>query len=72
MIETVPAIRGKMGGHTYYSFSIEPERLLKIGYVLHRSDANKTMMPTYQRVIKKSRLQQVREFVENGGIFLTL
>lgn len=69
MIETVPAIRGKMGGHTYYSFSIEPERLLKIGYVLHRSDANKTMMPTYQRVIKKSRLQQVREFVENGGYF---
>lgn len=69
MIETVPAIRGKMGGHTYYSFSIEPERLLKIGYVLHRSDANRTMMPTYQRVIKKSRLRQIREFVENGGYF---
>lgn len=69
MKETVPAIRGTMGGHTYYSFSIEPERLLKIGYVLHRSDANKTMMPTYQRVIKKTRLHQVREFVEDGGYF---
>ncbi len=69
MIDTVPAIRGTMGGHTYYSFSIEPERLLKIGYVLHRSDANKTMMPTYQRVIKKSRLNQIREFVEGGGYF---
>ena len=31
MQSTVPAIRGKMGGHTYYSFSIEPEWLLKIG-----------------------------------------
>lgn len=32
---TVPAIKGEMGGHDYYSFSIEPEKLLKIGYVLH-------------------------------------
>lgn len=69
MKDTVPAIRGTMGSHTYYSFSIEPERLLKIGYVLHRNDANKTMMPTYQRVIKKTRLRQVREFIEDGGYF---
>ena len=34
MDNRIPAIRGKMGGHTYYSFSIEPEKLLKIGYVL--------------------------------------
>lgn len=69
MNNLVPAIRGKMGGRTYYSFSIEPERLLKIGYVLHRNDANRSMMPTYQRVIKKSRLKQVREFVDDGGYF---
>lgn len=69
MKETVPAIKGTMGRHTYYSFSIEPERLLKIGYVLHRSDANRAMMPTYQRIIKKNRLRQVREFVEDGGYF---
>jgi len=50
----IPAIEGKMGGHTYYSFSIEPEKLLKIGYVLHRNKANENMMPTYQRLIKKS------------------
>ena len=30
---TVPAIRGCMGGHSYYSFSIEPARLLKMAYV---------------------------------------
>lgn len=69
MQSAVPAIRGKMGGHTYYSFSIEPEWLLKIGYVLHRNDANKGMMPTYQRIIKKGRLQQIRKFVEGGGYF---
>ena len=53
MEDKVPAIQGEMGGHKYYSFSIEPERLLKIGYVLHRNEANKNMMPTYQRLIKK-------------------
>ncbi len=69
MDDRVPAIQGKMGGYTYYSFSIEPERLLKIGYVLHRSEANQNMMPTYQRVIKKKRLQDVRGFINNGGYF---
>jgi DNA sulfur modification protein DndB len=65
----IPAIEGKMGGHTYYSFSIEPEKLLKIGYVLHRNKANKKLMPTYQRLIKRTRLNSVQEFVENGGFF---
>lgn len=69
MPDTVPAIRGTMGGHTYYSFLIEPERLLKIGYVLHRDDGNKNMMPTYQRIIKHNRLVSIRDFVNKGGYF---
>jgi DNA sulfur modification protein DndB len=66
---TVPAIRGSMGGHSYYSFAIEPARLLKMCYILHRNQANSAMMPTYQRLIKKSRLKKVGEFVEGGGFF---
>lgn len=69
MDDRVPAIQGKMGGYTYYSFSIEPEKLLKIGYVLHRSEANQNMMPTYQRLIKRKRLQDVRDFINGGGYF---
>ena len=65
----VPAVEGRMGGHIYYSFSIEPEKLLKIGYVLHRNKANINMMPTYQRLIKKARLNSVFEFIEEGGYF---
>lgn len=65
----IPAIKGKMGGYTYYSFSIEPDKLLKIGYVLHRSKANRKLMPTYQRLIKKSRLKAVKNFVDDGGFF---
>jgi DNA sulfur modification protein DndB len=66
----IPAIEGKMGGHTYYSFSIEPEKLLKIGFVLHRNKANENMMPTYQRLIKKSRLKEIHAFIdEQKGYF---
>lgn len=66
----IPAIEGKMGGHTYYSFSIEPEKLLKIGFVLHRNKANENMMPTYQRLIKKNRLKEIHAFIdEDKGYF---
>ncbi|MCL2561590.1 MAG: DGQHR domain-containing protein [Rikenellaceae bacterium] len=64
MDNKIPAIRGKMGGHTYYAFSIEPEKLLKISFVLHRSKANTNMMPTYQRIIRKNRLQSIHKFIE--------
>ncbi len=65
----IPAIEGEMGGFTYYSFSIEPEKLLKIGYVLHRNNANAELMPTYQRLIKKTRLTAIQDFIEHGGFF---
>jgi len=70
MENKIPAIKGKMGGHTYFSFSIEPEKLLKIGYVLHRNKANVNMMPTYQRIIKRYRLNSVQRFIdEENGYF---
>ena len=69
MDDKIPAIQSEMGNHKYYSFSIEPERLLKIGYVLHRNEANKNMMPTYQRLIKKKRLSEVQKFINAGGYF---
>lgn len=69
MENKIPAIQSKMGGNIYYSFSVEPEKLLKIGYVLHRNEANKNMMPTYQRLIKKKRLLDVQMFIKKGGYF---
>lgn len=66
---TVPAIKGSMGGLDYYTFLIEPEKLLKLSYVLHRNKANHLLMPTYQRLIKKDRLKKIREFINNGGYF---
>ena len=68
----IPAIRGKMGGLTYYSFLIAPEKLLKIGYVLHKTNANndyEDLLPSYQRLIKKERLRSVQDFIDKGNFF---
>ena len=68
----IPAIRGKMGKYTYYSFVISPEKLLKISYVLHKTNANndyEDLLPSYQRLIKKERLKSIREFINKGNFF---
>jgi len=61
----VPAIRGKMGGTHYYSFSIEPEKLLKISYILHRANLSNG----YQRLVTKGRLKEIEQFINDGGYF---
>ena len=66
----IPALRGTMGGHEYYMLSIEPAKLLKIGFVLHRTKVNTQIsMPTYQRLLVPSRLKGIGEFIEKGGYF---
>lgn len=61
----VPAIRASMGGLRYYSFSIEPETLLKMSYVYHKNKANSEQMESYQRLVKGPRLKAIRNFI-NG------
>jgi DNA sulfur modification protein DndB len=65
----VPAIEGTMGDETYYMFSLEPQTLLKIGFVLHRTRANESEMPTYQRLLLPSRLKGITKFIDGGGYF---
>lgn len=65
----VPAIEGFMGNEKYYMFSIEPSLLLKMGFVLHRTKANESEMPTYQRLLVPSRLKGITKFIDKGGYF---
>lgn len=66
----IPAIKGKMGDQRYFMFSIKPFHLLKIGFVSHRTRANKLDMPTYQRLIVPSRLKNLNQFIEeDNGYF---
>ncbi len=65
----VPAIKGKMGSHTYYSFSIEPDTLLKISYILHSTVTSEESEGAYQRMVSKSRLKEIDTFLNNCGYF---
>src|SRR5215213_9836587 len=67
----VPALEAKMGKHTCFTFSITPEALLKIAYVSHRAKGKATDVDTYQRMIKKSRLKKIRQYINQNGVFPT-
>jgi DGQHR domain-containing protein len=67
----IPAIKTKMGGYNCYTFSISPEYLLKISYVSHRSKGKASDIDTYQRMLKKSRLSKIKDYISDDGIFPT-
>lgn len=66
---STPAIKGHLGGFTTYSFSVEPEVLLKIGFVLHRTDSSDEAFKSYQRMVKRPRIKQIEEYINNDGFF---
>lgn len=65
----IPAIRGRMAGNRYYAFSIDPQVLLRLSFVLHKTKAHEEAMPTYQRLVKKSRLKSITDFLNHNGYF---
>ena len=67
----VPAIRAKMGQANCYTFSISPEYLLKIAYVSHRAKGKASDVNTYQRMLSRSRLTKIRQYIDDDGIFPT-
>lgn len=71
LVIKVPAVKTKMGKHNCYTFPISPEYLLKISYVSHRSKGKASDIATYQRMISKGRLKQIREYISDQGIFPT-
>lgn len=67
----VPCVRTKMGPYNCYTFPISPEYLLKISYVSHRSKGKASDVHTYQRMIAKSRLKKIKDYISDQGIFPT-
>lgn len=67
----LPAIKLKIGGGDAYMFAISPEYLLKISYVSHRAKGKGSDIDTYQRMMKRSRLKKIHEFIEDKGTFPT-
>jgi DNA sulfur modification protein DndB len=67
----LPAIKLRIGGGDAYMFAISPEFLLKISYISHRQKGKGSDIDTYQRMMKRSRLRTIREFIEEQGVFPT-
>lgn len=67
----VPAVRTKIGGVSAYTFAINPEYLLKISYVSHRSKGKASDVNTYQRMISKGRLATIKKYISDDGVFPT-
>ena len=68
----IPALRGTFGRKRFYQFAIEPDRLLKLAYVSHRTKIDAEAVGTYQRLLRKKRLKDIAQHINTtGGIFPT-
>jgi len=72
--QEIPAIRGKLGKVTYFSFLVMPEQLLRISYVHRRVGAvgpmnYKEVREAYQRLLKPTKLRSIHEFINRGEFF---
>ena len=67
----LPAVRGKIGGETYYSFVATPRHLLKIAFINHQALNHPDGRPAYQRMISSSRIKNIGKFIQSGGFFPT-
>lgn len=67
----LPAIRGKLGGETFYSFVATPRTLLKIAFINHQALNHPDGRPAYQRMISSSRIKEIEKFIASGGYFPT-
>ena len=65
----IPALRAKTAGRTIYSFLVEPELLLKIGHVLHRTAATSSELIKYQRLVSRSRIREIQRYIEKEDGF---
>lgn len=66
---TVAAIKTEMSGNIAYTFFIQPSKLLPLAYVAHRRPNDRDVDKSYQRMIRKSSLNSVRDYIEKDGFF---
>lgn len=64
----IPCVKTRIGATAAYQLALTPDLLLRIAYVAHRS-ASAT--DGYQRMITKSRLASMRQFIDQDGYFPT-
>ncbi len=65
----VAAIKGRLGGRHFFCFVTTPRHLLKISFVNHRSLNDPEGVPTYQRLVSRSRMRDIGKFIRAEGYF---
>jgi len=64
----IPALQTKLGKYKVYSFYAKPKDLLPFSYVARRRSTKENF---YQRMLEKSRINKIKSFLDNDGIFPT-
>lgn len=65
----VPAIRGKLDNYDFYTMMVHPSQILDLVYVSTRKPNSTDQDDSYQRLVKKEKLKEIREFIQKGGFF---
>jgi DNA sulfur modification protein DndB len=66
----LPAIKGKIGPHTFYTFLISAKQLLKYAYIHHRHlKGIVEASQVYQRMLRNVKLKEIAKFIDDGGYF---
>lgn len=65
----VPAVKTKLGGEIAYLFSALAKDVLRIAFVNHRDLRDPSGAPSYQRIMKPSRLKEIGHFLDEGKFF---
>jgi DGQHR domain-containing protein len=58
----------RLGNYLVYNFFADPKKLLPFAYVARRRSQKEDF---YQRMLDKSRIKKIQEFLDSGGIFPT-
>ena len=66
---SVNAIRCPYNDSYMYTFMIHPSQLLPISFVAHRDLNNKYIDDSYQRMINKNRIMEIKEYIKKGNKF---
>src|SRR3989344_4105614 len=62
------ATKTRIGKHTVFSFFARPNDLLRFSYVARRRTLKENF---YQRMLEESRINRIKKFLDNGGMFPT-
>ena len=66
---TVPCLKTKLGELDAYFFTVKPGKLLPISYISHRGNQNKEDINAFQRLVSKSRLKGITEYIDKSNGF---